>query len=80
MKQWIISGADKEKVNMLVEKYGLPTLTAVLLSIRGITEQEDIEQFFSQETELSEQFLLKDMDKAVERIKKTVTAGEKICV
>ena len=80
MKQWIISGADKEKVNMLVEKYGLPTLTAVLLSIRGITEQEDIEQFFSQETELSEPFLLKDMDKAVERIKKAVTAGEKICV
>ena len=80
MKQWIISGADKEKVNMLVEKYGLPTLTAVLLSIRGITEQEDIERFFSQETELSEPFLLKDMDKAVERIKKAVTAGEKICV
>ena len=40
MKQWIISGADREKVNMLIEQYGLPTLTAVLLSMRDITEKE----------------------------------------
>ena len=80
MKQWIISGADREKVNMLIEQYGLPTLTAVLLSIRDITEKENIEKFFSHETELSNPFLMKDMDKAVERIKSAVTAGEKICI
>ncbi len=80
MKQWIISGADREKVNMLIEQYGLPTLTAVLLSIRDITEKEKIEKFFSRETELSDPFLMKDMDKAVERIKSAVTAGEKICI
>ena len=80
MKQWIISGADREKVNMLIEQYGLPTLTAVLLSIRDITEKENIEKFFSHETELSSPFLMKDMDKAVERIKSAVTAGEKICI
>ena len=80
MKKWTISGADKEKVNMLAEKYGLPTLTAVLLSIRGITEKKDIEEFFSQDFELSDPFCIKDMDKAVERIKKAVTTGEKICV
>ena len=80
MKQWIISGADREKVNMLIEQYGLPTLTAVLLSMRDITEKEKIEKFFSRETELSDPFLMKDMDKAVERIKSAVTAGEKICI
>ena len=80
MKKWEISGADKDKVNMLIEKYNLPTLTAVLLAIRGITEREDIERFFSQEFELSDPFLIKDMDKAVERIKRAVTTGEKICV
>ena len=53
MKQWIISGADREKVNMLIEQYGLPTLTAVLLSIRDITEKEKIEKFFSRETPVS---------------------------
>ena len=80
MKKWIISGADKEMVNMLIQKYHLPTLTAVLLTIRGITEGEEIEKFFSQEFELSDPFLIKDMDKAVTRIKKAVTTGEKICV
>ena len=80
MKKWIISGADKEMVNMLIQKYHLPTLTAVLLAIRGITEGEDIEKFFSREFELSDPFLIKDMDKAVKRIKKAVTTGEKICI
>ena len=80
MKKWVISGADKEMVNMLIQKYDLPTLTAVLLAIRGITEREDIEKFFSQDFELSDPFEIKDMDKAVERIKKAVTTGEKICV
>ena len=80
MKKWIISGADKDVVNMLIEKYDLPTLTAVLLAIRGMTDREDIEKFFSQEFELSDPFLIKDMDKAVERIKRAVTTGEKICV
>lgn len=80
MKRWNISKIDKEKVNELTEKYGLPTFTAVLLCIRGITEKETIETFFSMENELSDPFTIKDMDKAVARIKKAVTTGEKICI
>ncbi len=80
MKRWVISKPDKEKVRELTEKYGLLTFTAVLLTIRGITEKEDMERFFSESDELSDPFLLKDMDKAVRRIKKAVTTGEKICI
>ena len=80
MKKWMISAVDKEKVKMISAKYGIPVFTALLLVIRGITEKEDIEKFFSADSSLSDPFNIKDMDKAVERIKKAVTSGEKICI
>ncbi len=80
MKRWHISVLDKELANGLVKQYGLPAFTAILLSIRGITEPTQIEAFFSEEETLSDPFLIKDMDKAVKRIKKAVTSGEKICI
>ena len=80
MRKWIKAELDKTKVRELSQKYGLPVFTAMLLTIRGITEKEDIESFFDMSCGLSDPFELKDMDKAVERIKKAVTGGEKICV
>ncbi len=80
MKKWIISDLDKNKVRELSKKYGLPVFSSMLLTIRGITEREDIERFFSNECDLSDSFLIKDMDKAVNRIKDAVVSYEKICV
>lgn len=80
MKKWITAELDKNKVRELSGKYGIPVFTSMLLTIRGITEPEDIEHFLSNENEFSDPFEIKDMDKAVERIKRAVTGYEKICV
>ena len=80
MKKWSFSELDKNKAKSLVSLYDLPSFTAMILSIRGITEKKDIERFFSQETSLYDPFLIKDMDKAVDKIKKAVIRYDKICV
>lgn len=80
MKKWTVAELDRNKAKELSQKYGLPSFTSMLLAIRGITEREEIEKFFSEESILSDPFDIKDMDKAVERIKKAVTTGEKICI
>lgn len=80
MKKWTESELDKNKVRELAKKYGLPVFTSMLLTIRGITERDKIEKFFSSENGLSDPFEIKDMKEAAERIKQAVTAYEKICV
>ncbi len=80
MKKWIIPDLDKNKVRELSTRYGFPAFTSMLLTIRGITEEEDIERFFSYDLGLDDPFLIKDMDKAVKRIKKAVVSYEKICI
>ncbi len=80
MKKWTVSELDKNKVRELTKNYGLPVFTSMLLAIRNITKREEIEKFFSAQNELSDPFLIKDMDKAVKRIKKAVVSYEKICV
>lgn len=80
MKKWVVSELDKEKVKELSSTYGIPVFTAMLLTIRGITERDEIEKYFSTDSELPDPFEIKDMDKAVERIKTAVTNYEKICI
>ena len=80
MKQWAIPPLDKALANRLKDELGLPALTAMLLSIRGITNREEISRFLSTEPDWSDPFLIKDMDKAVERIRQALERNEKICV
>ena len=80
MKNWIISEIDKAKIKELSEAYDLPIFTAMLLVIRGITEKEELIEYFSAEAGLCDPYLLKDMDKAVERIRQAIESNEKICV
>lgn len=80
MKKWEIPELDRAKVKALSSQYGLPIFTSLLLTIRGITEREDIERFFSYDRPLDDPFLIKDMKAAVDRIRKAVVSYEKICV
>ncbi len=80
MKKWTKAELDKNTVRELHQNYGLPVFTSMLLAIRKITEREEIETFFSAQNELSDPFLIKDMDKAVDRIRTAVTSCQKICV
>lgn len=79
-KPWKLSEFDRDEANNLIEKYECGAVTALLLSSRGITKDEDVRAFFSDSAELIDPFTLPDMDIAVDRIATAMDMGEKICV
>ncbi len=79
-KKWAVKQYDKSLVPTLVEKYNISTLMASLLCSRSLTQDNDIQNFFSNTDNLSDPFLIKDMDKAVQRVRTAVDNGETICV
>lgn len=79
-RKWKIKNVDKERAADLSECCSLDALTALLLVMRGISTQREVQAFLTQEVELCDPFALRDMDRAVERISAAVNAGEKIVV
>ena len=77
-KKWVLSDYDKQLAKELIDSHGVDALTAVLLTSRGITADEEIERFLSRDTELIDPFTLPDMDLAVERIGAAIDNGERI--
>lgn len=80
MKVWSVAKVNKERAIAMASKLEIPPLLAMMLDIRGITKEEDVINFLQENKEFSDPFLMKDMDKAVERITTAVENGEKICV
>lgn len=80
MKEWIISENDKAKAKELASLSGIPTFLAMLLCTREIDTPEKVKEFLSEDAELSDPMLIKDMNIACDRIKKAVMSYEKICV
>ena len=79
-KYWRISSFDKKRVAELAYEYGYDELAVFLLAARGVTEPEDIDEFLNYNTDLDDPFYIKDMDKAVDRIRTAIETGEKIAV
>lgn len=80
MKKWITRNLNKDNAIAVSQRYELPMLLAMLLDIRGVTDDRDIEDFLYGDTLTASPFEIKDMDKAVERIQAAVEYGERICV
>ncbi len=80
MKVWSVAKVNKERAIAMANKLEIPPLLAMMLDIRGITREEDVINFLQENKDFSDPFLMKDMDKAVERITTAVENGEKICV
>ena len=80
--KWILKEqADPSKVERLATEVGIDRVLAALLVNRGVETFEQARAFFRPKLEdLHDPFLMKDMDKAVERLYKAVTGGEKILV
>jgi len=81
-KIWeIIPQADYRLINQLSEQLGLDkNLTNILIN-RGITTFEMARNFFRPNlSNLHDPFLMKDMQKAVERIDKAIRSNEKILI
>lgn len=70
-----------ETISTLVESLKVSPLIAELLVARGIETFEEARLFFRPSlSDLHDPFLMKDMDKAVERIEKAIVSGENIMV
>ncbi len=80
-KRWVIRDADTEAVERLQQALNIPAALAMLLVQRGITTFEDARRFFRPSLEhLHDPFLMKDMDKAVDRILRALRNHEKILI
>ncbi|WP_421808444.1 single-stranded-DNA-specific exonuclease RecJ [Flagellimonas sp.] len=72
---------EQEAIDQLSEALGVENLVAQLLIQRGITNFEAAKAFFRPElTHLHDPFLMKDMDKAVQRVEQAIAKGENMLV
>lgn len=81
-KRWVEKQADPELVDSLRESLGLKTsIVPRLLVQRGIDSFEEAKDFFRPSLDhLHDPFLMKDMDKAVERLEKAFYNKERILI
>lgn len=71
----------RERVREMAEELCISPRTAELLLSRGIADCDEAANFLNpSESALENAYLLKDMDKAVSRIRKAIDLGEKIVV
>lgn len=81
-KRWVLNNnADIEVVERLTSELNISKPLASLLNQRGVKTYEEAKRFFRPHLDhLHDPFLMKDMDKAVDRILKAVSLGQKIVV
>ena len=79
IRRWEVAALDKARAARLSEEYGLPAFLGMLLDIRGFHTKEDMESLL-QGGALADPYRMKDMDKAVERIRRAIEDFEKIAV
>lgn len=78
---WKVREYDKALAAEIADELGICTNTAALLCERGVENSDDARKFLNKESCcFYNPFLLKDMDRAVERIAKAISEKEKICV
>lgn len=80
--RWIIAQeADKQNVKNLSDALGIDEILASLLIQRGITTFDEAKDFFRPSlSHLHDPFLMKDMDKAVDRLQLAMQNGEKVLI
>ena len=81
-KQWVRKEqVDSEIVDKLMKDLEIDQTLANLLVQRGIVSTEEANLFFNpQLSQLHDPFLMKDMDKAVERIRRALQDKERVLV
>ena len=79
-KKWNVAQYDKVSAARVAAECGVNEFAALVLNARGIRTAEEVAAFLDVRPQLSDPWLLKDMDKAVARIRRAVECGEKITV
>ncbi len=80
MKKWTVAQLNKDRAVAISSKHELPMLISMLLDIRGITSDDEINEFLYNDSVLADPFEIKDMQKAVLRIKEAIENFERICI
>ena len=80
-KLWDVVEVDTNKARRLAEELRLsPLVTSVLLG-RGIDNADAMREFlFGKPNPYHDPFLMRDMDKACDRLERALASGEKITV
>ncbi len=80
-KNWVHKEFDKNRVIEMSKEFHISPLTSIILYNRGIRESADIAEFLNCNLEnLHDPYLLKDMDKAISRIRQAKENNEKITI
>ncbi len=80
-KRWRLNVSDKEKVDALFQQLHISPILCSILVQRGIETFNQAKSFFRPElSDLHDPFLMKDMQKAVDRILEAFAQNEKILV
>ena len=80
-QQWKLPPSNGSAGRRRLEEAGLPPLCAAVLSARGLDTPEQAQRFLAHDSRLfHDPFLLRDMNRAVERIRRGLDGGETIAV
>ncbi|MEA4920752.1 MAG: single-stranded-DNA-specific exonuclease RecJ [Clostridiaceae bacterium] len=80
-EKWIVANQDEVNINMLQKGLNISHLAASVLSARGIQSLNDALAFMDSDCRnISDPFLIADMDKAVEILTEAIDKGERIAV
>lgn len=79
-KKWCLRDVDKDLASDIATEYGIDPFTALLLVSRGVVDEYEITEFFSDKPVLCDPFDIVDMDKACERIRRAIDEDELIAV
>lgn len=80
IKRWRVSAADEKSVNLLKSELNLSPLAARALAARGYSTPELASEFIEGSRALESPMILKDIEKAADRINAAIENEEKIAV
>ncbi len=79
-KRWVVADGDRDLAREIAEECDVDSLVALILVARGLRDPFEVEEFLSEDQQLGDPMEMVDMDRAVERIRRAMAQGEKICV
>lgn len=80
ISEWKIKDINKREALKISHECDIPFICAAILYTRGLKSAEEINNFLKKGDDFESPFNIKDMDKAVGRVKKALEANEKICI
>ena len=79
---WTLPGSETEKTTgNLISEHPMPPHFARMLALRDISSYGEVESFLHPSLDdLLDPFLMKDMEKAIERLKRAMKTGERVMI